>query len=163
MEAERWLEIPGYPGYMASSLGQVRGRKGSILKQVGSKTGHLNVGLGHGNMVGVHIAVALAFIGPKPLGTVCCHCDGNPANNIPQNLRWDTKKADCVDRSLHGRDTVGERNGRSKLSMSMARSIRQEYANGGVSLKTLGVKYGVHSSTVFQIVQNKTWVDRDSL
>lgn len=33
-----------------------------------------------------------------------CHNDGNPANNVVTNLRWDTKKANARDRLMHGND-----------------------------------------------------------
>ncbi len=45
-----------------------------------------------------------AFIGPRPSPiTDCCHWDGNPANNVVDNLRWDTKKANQADMRRHGR------------------------------------------------------------
>lgn len=32
----------------------------------------------------------------------CCHNDGNPSNNIVENLRWDTHSGNMMDRTLHG-------------------------------------------------------------
>jgi hypothetical protein len=52
----------------------------------------------------VHSLVALAFLGPCPEGLECCHWDGDPGNNRPGNLRWDTSSANLLDRQRHGTD-----------------------------------------------------------
>lgn len=41
--------------------------------------------------------VLLAFVGPPPPGTECCHGDGDPTNNRIGNLRWDTSSANRLD------------------------------------------------------------------
>ncbi len=88
---------------------------------------------------------------------VCCHNDGDPTNNVPENLRWDTKVSDCDDRAGHGRDTVGVRNGQAKLNPQAVAEIRRRYAAGGVSLKTLGGEYGVTADTIHCVVTYETW------
>lgn len=52
----------------------------------------------------VHRLVLEAFVGPCPSGCEGCHYDGNPANNIVSNLRWDTTKNNCLDKRRHGRN-----------------------------------------------------------
>ena len=47
-------------------------------------------------------AVLLVFKGQPPPNTECCHWDGNPANNHPDNLRWGTKTDNSNDRVRHG-------------------------------------------------------------
>ena len=46
-----------------------------------------------------------AFVGPCPKGMVCCHNDGDPTNNRPGNLRWDSYAANFRDAMVHG--TIG--------------------------------------------------------
>jgi hypothetical protein len=44
-----------------------------------------------------------AFVGPRPAPNLdCCHGDGNPANDLLGNLRWDTKRANHADSVRHG-------------------------------------------------------------
>ena len=50
----------------------------------------------------VHQLVAEAFIGPRPPGLHVCHNDGDPANNQPSNLRYDTPSENSYDTVRHG-------------------------------------------------------------
>jgi len=56
-----------------------------------------------------------------------------------------------------GYDKRGERNSFSKLTDSIVREIRAEYATGGVTLKALGDRYGVHKTGIHKIVKGETW------
>ncbi len=56
----------------------------------------------------IHTLVLEAFVGPRPEGYVACHCDGNQANNTPENLRWDTVKNNIHDKFAHGTMPRGE-------------------------------------------------------
>jgi len=40
-------------------------------------------------------------------GALACHNDSNPLNNTPENLRWDTPKANMHDKSVAGNDPNG--------------------------------------------------------
>lgn len=118
MSNEQWRLIAGYEGlYEVSDHGRVRsldridsrGNRawGRILRQEVRPTGHLRVTLCSGGTtkrIFVHRLVLTAFIGPLPVGMQACHNDGNPANNVPANLRWDTIVANARDRRLHGTD-----------------------------------------------------------
>src|SRR5436305_14954603 len=94
--------IDGFPGYRVSPLGVIHsrwkrcGRRGGMadiwlpLKPVADRWGYLSVNLHRdGTKVTrtVHRLVLEAFVGPRPPGLVCCHNDGNPANNRVENLR----------------------------------------------------------------------------
>ena len=50
----------------------------------------------------LHQLVCSKYHGPKQAGMEVCHNDGNPKNNAPENLRWDTAKANAADRAAHG-------------------------------------------------------------
>ena len=52
----------------------------------------------------VHRVVLEAFVGPCPEGHEACHNNGNPSDNRLENLRWDTKSANALDRVRDGRD-----------------------------------------------------------
>ena len=122
---ETWRPVTGYLGaYEVSDLGRVRSvdrivqqrtssgkpgtssRRGRILKPPLDKDGYVTAGLvccGKLKLRKVHAMVLESFVGPRPLGLVACHGDGDPTNNTPSNLRWDTISANTYDKIDHGR------------------------------------------------------------
>ena len=122
-----WKPVPGYEGsYEVSSTGLVRSCSrsvrgpgghakriaGTVLSPSTSKTGYKRVTLykdGRQKTFGVHQIVLAAFVGPAPAGTETCHNDGNPANNHLENLRYDTKRANQLDRIAHGNNDRSNR------------------------------------------------------
>lgn len=120
---ERWLPIPGTDGYYeASSHGRVRsvdrtvwGRdgvakhlRGRVLKSYIDEQGRLRVTLYTArksfDVRLVSQLVLTVFKGPRPDGMVGCHNNGDPSNNRPENLRWDTPKENNQDTIRHGRN-----------------------------------------------------------
>jgi hypothetical protein len=57
----------------------------------------------------VHQLVMEAFVGPRPEGMEVCHFDGDPANNHLANLRYDTRRANNLDRVRHGTHQMANR------------------------------------------------------
>lgn len=122
--AEQWRSIPGYEGkYEVSDIGRVRSLAREIrrprkkphrvetrlLKPRVAHHGHHYVTLFGATKkdrhhLGVHRLVLAAFIGPCPDGMEACHSDGDPTNNVVQNLRWDTRSANMRDKIRHGND-----------------------------------------------------------
>jgi hypothetical protein len=115
--AERWLDVVGYEEiYQVSDCGRVRSLdrvdcrgyrlKGKVLSPIKTKTGgYLTVDLCNGQRritKKIHALVLRAFRGECPEGKESCHCDGNPANNCLENLRWDTHSANTFDKVRHG-------------------------------------------------------------
>lgn len=111
---ERWLPVVGYENYEVSDFGNVRSidrvlvdRNGLKKKFIGKlltpgKTGdRLTVSL-HRRSHYVHVLVLMAFVGPAPLNTECCHDNGNGFDNRLCNLRWDTRRENMLDRVRHG-------------------------------------------------------------
>lgn len=99
---EQWRAIPGYEGkYEAGESGRVRsvegafpGRAAGVMESSTSRYGYHGVGLwldGQRRHHTVHSLVASAFIGPRPLGAVVDHLDGDRANNAPSNLEYVTQ------------------------------------------------------------------------
>lgn len=107
------MSVPGHIGkYEASNLGNVRSldryanvrggalalRHGRVLKPWSSTSGHLMLCLGGHKKVGVHRIILQTFVGPAPIGTEACHKNGDPKDNNIENLRWDTRRENNLDR-----------------------------------------------------------------
>ncbi len=170
--SEQWKKIPGFPGYDVSNQGRVRSHwtfgKGNhispdvrrVLKPAARYRGRLYVtvkdSLGIPTQVSVHRLVLFAFVGPCPEGMVSCHNDGDHLNNTPENLRWDTRKANWNDRRIHGVANIGEKHGRAKVTAEQVIEMRELYAQG-YHPKYLAEKYGLARLTVNAIVSGKSW------
>jgi len=130
--SHEWRSVVGYEGlYELSSDGRVRSIASSTqwsrwrdyggreLKQATKRNGYRQVTLfrkGKGESALVHTLVLEAFVGPRPQGAQACHGDGNRANNLVINLRWDTVKANHSDKIKHGTVLRGEKHGRAKIT-----------------------------------------------
>jgi HNH endonuclease/NUMOD4 motif len=107
---ESWRDIPGYPGYQASSEGRIRSvdrewwqaskrgtkylhkMKGRILRAAPSRSGHLTLVPGRSaGTTNVHTLVALAFLGARPEGMEVMHLDEDETNNASDNLQYGTR------------------------------------------------------------------------
>lgn len=96
-------ELAGFPGYFATQCGVVYGKRGNPLSQWLTPCGYRDVKVGAKHM-GVHRAVALAWIGnPDGLSDVN-HMDGNKLNNSAANLEWCSRTQNIrhsLDTGLH--------------------------------------------------------------
>lgn len=116
---EQWKAIPGWEGfYEASDMGRIRSVRRTVKTATGKRTFrsqiikptvrkdlHLTVGLyrdGIGKCMRVHRLVMAAFVGPCPEGMEVCHNNGNPADNQPSNLRYDTRSENMIDAAIQG-------------------------------------------------------------
>ena len=118
---ERWLPVVGYEGlYEVSDHGRVRSldrlvvtkagytrrHKGKVMHPQRGRDGYMIVRIsrdGTTHNVRVHRLVLEAFVGPCPDNLVACHDNGDPADNRPNNLRWDTQASNMRDKVKHGR------------------------------------------------------------
>lgn len=119
---ERWLAVPGYPGYEVSDQGRVRSLdreglsrwgtprtfKGRMLAQamVGANVGRYHACTlyrdGKPRQVMVHILVLETFVGPRPEGMYGCHRDDDPDHNRLENLYWGTPAQNSRDAVNNG-------------------------------------------------------------
>jgi len=147
-----YRDLPGKPGYRVGSDGSVWRQLPQHVDAVGYKSISIKR-----RKCRVHVLVLTAFAGPRPAGLVCCHNDGDKLNNVVGNLRWDTARANVLDRDMHGTSNRGERNGHARLTAAIVRQVRMTYACGGWSYARLGRLHGVSRYTIRGIVRGRSW------
>lgn len=179
---ETWREIPGFPLYEVSDIGNVRSwrRNGLVLGQrlngprplvrresprplrPMDSNGYLAVGLwakGSSNAVRkkVHELVLLAFVGERPNGMHICHGNGIPTDNRLLNLRYDTRKANQGDMVKHGRSQRGEKSPFAVLTEAGVVAMREEWARSPTTYKAIGERFGVSRMTARRVILRQTW------
>ena len=103
-----------------------------------------------------HIAWELTY-GKPPVMRVLHHCD-NPACVRPSHLFEGTQTDNMRDASAKGRLRSGETHPRTKLTANQVREIREAYATGAYSSRSLADKYGLcDGSAVIKIIHKKSW------
>lgn len=90
-----------------------------------------------------------------PNDVVCHTCDNRlcvrPGHLVVADVQWNN-----ADRHRKQRTASGERNGFAKLSNDDIPVIRRLH-EAGVSKKELGARYGVHRTTISEIVNKVRW------
>jgi len=92
-----WKPVVGYPNYIVSNTGYIKGIRGSLLKRQRSRRGwyypFINLyRAGARKNITVHAVVAKAFLGPKPEGYEIHHIDCDIENANVSNLEYVTKE-----------------------------------------------------------------------
>jgi len=168
---EKWLPVVGLENlYEISNCGNVRSlvregktsygiRKygGKNLKPIYASNGYPFVNLTDKNFrkqFFIHRLVLESFVGKCPENMEACHADGNRKNCNLDNLRWDTRSNNALDRRNHPTWQGGENSVSSKLTKEQA--IQIKYSKE--SLKTLAKKYNIGTTTVSRIKNNKSWI-----
>lgn len=171
---EEWKPVAGYEdAYEVSSQGRVRsverrcaadptrhknGRRvpAKILKFSPTRDGYNRVALfrdGEFHYVMVSRLVCEAWHGPPPAPELqAAHNDGNPANNVPKNLRWDTQSGNHLDKRKHGTAWNGNRS----LTDDEVREFRKHVASGAHYRDTMK-KFGVSKATYYNIVNRSSY------
>lgn len=166
MEIEQWKNIVKFEKYSVSNTGKIKNNDSDkILKQRLNKSGYMQVSVkpngrqGKSKTFRIHRVLAVAWIpNPNDLPQVN-HKDGIKTNNTISNLEWVTHQQNirhAFDNNLvpikRGVDTSS-----AVLTDELVRCIREEYSNGGVTLRQLGVKYGVAHNTLSCVVTRNSW------
>lgn len=94
---EVWKEIPGYSGYLASSLGKIKNKKTGHISKGGDAGRYLKVsvyrdGEDKPHLEHLHRIICLAFHGKPKKGQVVLHIDNNKTNVKSSNLKWGSQK-----------------------------------------------------------------------
>jgi hypothetical protein len=165
--------VPGFEGlYAVTKNGRVwtyaRRAKGAVkyhikgrfLTPQADEKGYLHVNLvkdGKIHVINVHRLIAKAFI-PNPNNVAQVnHKNAVKSDNRVQNLEWCTAKQNSIHAIKVGVGAFGERNGMSKLTEADAALIRELYAEGNLTYRALGQRYGVTYHPIYAIVHGKTW------
>ncbi|WP_369799767.1 NUMOD4 domain-containing protein [Cellulosimicrobium sp. I38E] len=109
MQVVEWRPIPGVDGYEASSDGRIRSlRSGEahVMKPSMGPCGFLTLGLqlgGRRRCRRVGSLVALAFLGPRPLGAEVRRLNGVTTDDRPENLAYGTREDVANDQAARAR------------------------------------------------------------
>jgi hypothetical protein len=177
---ETWAAVPGWDGlYEVSDAGRVRSLdrtvcirnphgvlaprtyRGRVLKAAIGPSGYPLVSFTAPGRKReyhfVHALVARAFIGPRPDGLDVCHGNGVRSDNRLENLRYDTRQANAMDRHAHG--TIVRRFGEAchvaKLTDDAVRFIRANRT--AMSMRALARKFGVAHRTIGAVIRGESW------
>ena len=153
-----------YPAYFVCCDGRVWSAKRRTIRPltgVLAKGGYLRVTLRHeGRQHSRYVArlVCEAHHGPPPSARhEAAHCDGNPQNNLPCNLRWATPLENAADKARHGTQPRGASSPTAVLTPSDVRAIRSAHAAGGVTFVEIAENYGVNPCQIGNVVHRKSW------
>lgn len=172
-ESVEYRYVARFPGYCIGSDGSVwscwklSGLAGGgfvhvmdhawkMLKPLPDKRGYLRVGFRSEQgmkRLFIHQVVLETFVGPRPVGYLTRHLNGDPTDNRPENLAWGTEAENAADRTGHGRTTKGR--AWSKLTASQVQEIRRLAPE--VSRAELARRFEVTHGHVVAIVNNKYW------
>jgi len=153
--------------YYITKTGEVWSKKFGKLRKLNpvvTKRGYHMVNIcsdGISKSMGVHRLVGECYI-PNPYNKPeINHIDGDKTNNHYTNLEWCTRKENIHHRdNVMGKHSMGEQNGRSKLTEDDVKWIRENYVYRSSEFGTtaLGRKFGVSHGQIHQIIKNKQWV-----
>jgi len=100
----QWKRIPNYnlvgSYYEAGEDGSIRNAATGQLKKFNynERLGYSTISLqkdGKSKVVYVHLAIATAWLGPRPKGMIIDHIDGDREDNSPSNLRYISRSANA--------------------------------------------------------------------
>lgn len=157
---EVWYDIPGVPGYEASSFGRIaNNRTGQVLRSQRESDGRHRLSLrpyGNRKRFLVHKLVMWAFVGDCPEGYEVNHIDGDHCNNVLTNLEYITKRANydhAIRLGLHDRN---ENHRTCKLSNADVLAIREVPLDSprGTWMR-LAEKYGVSNTLIINVRRGK--------
>ena len=136
---EEWKDIQGYEGlYQISNLGNVRNRKGNLLKLFKKGVyGHASVGLskhGKSKKHQVHRLVAIHFIPNPENKPEVCHIENELnkdgfLNNSASNLKWGTHKENCEFENTRKRQSVNHADIRGNKNPNYGKQRSDEFKN----------------------------------
>jgi len=169
LASEEWRPVVGWEGlYAVSNLGNVkslnyrRSGRGQILRTASDRAGYLLVTLANPRKTRlVHVLVAEAFIGAKPLATdgyriEVNHEDGIKSNCRAFNLVWTSHLQNMQHASRNGLMAIGEQCGASKLTKEMVVQIKIRLEAGDVQ-HAIAREFRVSGQSINAIANGLTW------
>ena len=167
---EVWAPVVGFDGlYSVSSYGRIRSErrlvsKGWALVWLEQRMlrgsldpyGYLQITLsrdGKRLTRKAHVLVAQAFIGERPDGFDVAHANGDKIDNRVGNLRYCSRRDNCLDKIEHGTSLRGERAAGAKLTEAQVLAIRADAA----SQRTIARRHSICQQTVSDIKNGRRW------
>jgi hypothetical protein len=108
---------------------------------------------------GVHILVALTFIGPRPVGLDVLHGENGKLDNRLCNIRYGTKAENMADKVRDKTDNRGEKHPLSKLTVEQVRHIRSSIE----ATSLLAQRFGVSNKAIASIRRRQRWAWLDAV
>jgi hypothetical protein len=103
----------------------------------------------------VHTMTCKRWHGPAPSpGLEVAHSCGRAVCWAGEHLRWATHIENMHDMILHGHTNRGKNN---KLTVDQVKEIRQRYAIGNETHRSLGEEYGVSHRVIGGILTGERW------
>ena len=100
----------------------------------------------------VHRLVCEAFCGLSAEGkSQVRHLDGNPQNNVPENLAWGDGFDNWRDKKGHGRGYEGEKHPRSKLTDFERKAIKWVVEKNIAGINHIARMLEMHHSSIIHI------------
>jgi hypothetical protein len=98
---------------------------------------------------------------PVPIGQLVMHsCDCRMCVN-PEHLTLGTVSQNMLDAHKNGRGddfkSQGEQHYNAKLNDDLVRTLRSEYATGGISVRALAEKHGIGYGCARSVIEGKNW------
>ena len=160
--------IPGIEEYFATEGGKIwttrprNGKAGDItvreVRGTTDKNGYQVIGFKTKPAKRfVHQLVLETFVGPRKPGQGSRHLDGDSQNNRLENLEWSDQKTNMRDKVAHGTDNRGSNHVSSKITEEQVVEIRKIYSEKKISHSKIAKLYGVSTSTIQRIINNKRW------
>jgi hypothetical protein len=170
ISGEIWVNIPHIDGLIVSSLGRVYEliriingiKKGGYMCNIYTdKTGYKVLAIRRNNknlFYKVHRLIAMGFIPNPENKPIINHINGVKGDNRVENIEWATYSENIKHAHITGLNKrIGDTHTWAKLNSSIVIKIREEYSLGGVTMKSLGIKYSVSYGTIQAIIRGKNW------
>jgi len=111
---EEYREIPNYSNYMISNFGNLKNKKTNrILRQWIAGNGYKYCRIinndGH-KKITIHSLITKIFLGEKPDNYEIDHIDRNKLNNSIENLRYVSKKDNCLNKNIETKKRKNSKN-----------------------------------------------------
>ena len=168
-EVEIWKDVVGFEKYFSvSSLGRVLSKRTNrILKQHVRKDRRVTIATRIGGRRGnaycfkVHRLVAEAFIANPENKPTVNHIDGNPTNNILENLEWATEREQVEHGVQNGLfvGTKGVDSYQAALTEDDVLYIRSVYKpyDKEFGARALANVFNVHHCVISRVARNKSY------
>lgn len=176
INTEIWKSVSGFDDfYEASNLGNIRSKDrivkkfsfickkevnqfyyGKLLKQQTNKLGYKFIHIGiNGKKYNIQSGsfILRAFAGEPKQNQVCCHNDGNPSNNLIENLRWGTHKENMEDRKKHGRYKGGSEHHYTKAPKEIIDKVKDCQITIQEAMLLTGLSYKIF----WRAKRGETW------